>query len=88
MQRVIVGLLGALATTTAFAADLPVKAPPLPFISTYNGTGFYVGGHIGGGWTDNTTTIVTGSNQFPTGTVLNSHSDSGYLGVSQIVDTL
>ena len=39
----------------ASAADLPArtytKAPP-PMVAVYNWTGFYVGGHIGGTWTN------------------------------------
>src|SRR6516164_4285708 len=34
-----------LTTGKSFAADLPVKAPPLPY--EYDWTGFYVGGTIG-----------------------------------------
>ena len=35
-------------SVTAFAADLPVKAPPkTPYVSTFNWTGFYVGGNVG-----------------------------------------
>ena len=48
----------------ACAADLPVKAPPLaPAPLLYNWNGFYVGGHIGYGWSkiDSTgTSISTG----------------------------
>lgn len=46
--------LGALALTVmmqpAFAADMPVKAPPMPAIAAYNWYGFYVGVHAGYGW--------------------------------------
>jgi outer membrane immunogenic protein len=33
----------------ANAADMPVKAPPAQPPSTYSWTGFYIGGHVGGG---------------------------------------
>jgi outer membrane immunogenic protein len=37
--------------STAFAADLPVKAPRVPAVApSYNWTGFYVGINGGGGW--------------------------------------
>ena len=36
----------------AYAADLPLKAPPPP-APVYNWTGFYIGGNVGGAWTDN-----------------------------------
>jgi opacity protein-like surface antigen len=35
---------------SAFAADMPVKARPLPPPPVYNWTGFYVGGNIGYSW--------------------------------------
>ena len=46
-------LLSALAfgTTTAIAADLPVKAPPMPIIPEFSWTGVYVGTNFGGAWT-------------------------------------
>ena len=46
-------LLSALAfgTTTAIAADLPVKAPPVPFVPEFSWTGVYVGANFGGMWT-------------------------------------
>jgi len=84
MKRAVVGLLGALATTTAFAADLPTKAPFAPVVTAYNWTGFYLGGHAGWGWIDNTTTIIDGSPQFPAGTVLNSQNDGGFIGGGQV----
>jgi outer membrane immunogenic protein len=37
---------------TASAADLPVKAPPMPPPVIYNWTGCYIGGNIGAGWDD------------------------------------
>ena len=41
-------------TGAVLAADMPVKAPPVPVVSVYNWTGFYVGGNIGYGWGENT----------------------------------
>jgi outer membrane immunogenic protein len=35
----------------ATAADMPVKASPAPVVSATNWSGFYLGGHIGYGWT-------------------------------------
>jgi outer membrane immunogenic protein len=34
----------------ASAADLPAKAPAVPYIAPYNWTGFYIGANIGYGW--------------------------------------
>lgn len=52
------------AGSSASAADLPARAPvyKAPLVSVYNWSGFYVGGHVGYGWTDTTDTLadVTG----------------------------
>ena len=46
-------LLSALAfgTSTAIAADLPVKAPPMLVVPEFSWTGIYVGTNFGGEWT-------------------------------------
>jgi outer membrane immunogenic protein len=56
-KHVLTGLLIAtLLAAPAGAADLPVKAPPLPAaVATW--TGFYVGANIGGGWQKADTTL-------------------------------
>ena len=36
--------------TSALAADLPVKAPPVPAVQAVSWTGLYVGGHAGYAW--------------------------------------
>jgi outer membrane immunogenic protein len=51
----LAGLLAAalLAPAAAGAADLkPVYKAPPPMVVTYNWSGFYVGGHAGGAWSD------------------------------------
>lgn len=50
MHRIVVAVLGAtaLGSAVANAADMPLKAPPLPV--RYNWTGCYIGGHIGADW--------------------------------------
>src|SRR4051812_8437972 len=56
MKKFVVGgwilaLLGS--AGSAVAADLPVKAPMRQAqAQTYNWTGWYIGGHIGGAWRD------------------------------------
>jgi len=47
---VFTGLLAASFVAPAWAADMPLKAPPL--ISQSNWTGFYAGGEVGYGWGD------------------------------------
>lgn len=74
---------------SAFAADLPVKAPshmaPAPAPLTYNWTGFYVGGNIGWGWENRTITNVGTINgaAFPAGTTHSSDAD-GFIGGLQL----
>lgn len=50
----------------AFAADIAVKAPPLPPpVPVFSWTGFYVGGNAGGHWGfDRLTTVTTDPNGF------------------------
>jgi outer membrane immunogenic protein len=66
----------ALAATTASAADLPLKAPPAAPPIQFSWTGCYVGGHLGGAVSQDTTTGVTG----------NSHNfgSTGFVGGGQI----
>jgi opacity protein-like surface antigen len=45
-----VALFAILVSVTAHAADMPVKAPPLPS-PLYNWSGFYLGANLGGAWT-------------------------------------
>jgi outer membrane immunogenic protein len=53
VMKKIALLLSALAfgTSTAIAADLPVKAPPVPYVPEFSWTGVYVGANFGGAWT-------------------------------------
>ena len=41
-----------LGTAVAGAADMAVKAPPPPPVPMFSWTGFYVGGNIGGAWSN------------------------------------
>ncbi len=68
----------ALVAGSALAADLPVKARPLPPpIPVFSWTGFYLGANIGGAWSNGTITDnVTGAN-------LSSNS-SGFIGGGQV----
>jgi outer membrane immunogenic protein len=77
--------------TSSFAADMPLKAPPLP---VWSWAGFYVGGNVGYGWaqdpatlTDTTATTRTRVNDadtpapifIPLGTTTTTASGSGNL---------
>ena len=52
MRNIVASVTAALllGAAVANAADLPVKAPPLPLVPVYNWSGFYVG--LNGGWAD------------------------------------
>lgn len=81
--RKYLGLLAscaALQATAASAADMPLKAPPVPYTSYYSWTGFYAGGEFGGGWATEQVTHTTGATAFPAGTVDGSSNQSGALG--------
>ena len=86
-QTVLAGLSLLALCGTASAADLsarmPVKAPAAaPLSATPSWAGFYIGGHVGYGWNDTETTIVTGTPTFPEGFVINS-KPKGWLGGGQ-----
>ena len=54
MKRLILGMAAFIAVSaggSALAADMPVKARPLPPpVPVFSWTGFYIGGHVGGAW--------------------------------------
>jgi outer membrane immunogenic protein len=81
-KLLLTGVAIALISAPAFAADLPVKAPPMVVPEPiYNWTGFYIGGHVGGAWTDqHETELAPGSASFPTGTAFTARHASGAVG--------
>jgi len=83
-------LLSAFLTTSAIAADLArpaYKAPPPP-PPVFSWTGFYIGAHVGSGWStvESDITSITGAGggigagAFP----LSSHTNNGFLGGGQV----
>src|SRR5689334_11260125 len=48
----------ALATPSAFAADMAVKARPAPIVEVWNWTGFYIGGNVGYSWGRSSTDVT------------------------------
>ena len=56
MKKLLLAIVGSVAlgvAAPALAADMPVKAaPPAPVAPIYNWTGFYIGAHVGGAWSD------------------------------------
>jgi outer membrane immunogenic protein len=61
MKRFLLGTLGVVAMAApAFAADLPVKAPPPVYVAPmYNWSGFYIGGNGGWGASDSCWDVFT-----------------------------
>ncbi len=61
MRRLLIAAIAVGFSFSAFAADMPVKAPP-PAVVSYNWTGFYIGGAVGvrRSDTDWTTTCIGG----------------------------
>jgi outer membrane immunogenic protein len=80
-SSILLVAFAALWVTAASAADMPLKAPlaPVPYTS-YNWTGFYLGGEAGGAWATSQSTNITGGTAFPAGTVQNPINYSGILG--------
>ena len=69
----------------AFAADMPLKAAPMP-VASFDWSGIYIGGHIGGGWATNDISdpglgIVGAILGVPT---IQTTDSSGFLGGGQI----
>lgn len=67
MKRLLLATAAVLAIAgSASAADLGArtytKAPPPPPAPIYNWTGFYIGGHLGAGFSDNNNPFFGGSN--------------------------
>src|SRR4051812_30740526 len=71
MKKILLGTVALVAlgaTVPALAADLAARpyatAPAYPQHQTYNWTGFYIGGHIGGAFSsdNNFNGLVTGNN--------------------------
>ena len=58
VKSILLGTAAAIvAVSVVHAADLPIKAAPAPVVTpAYNWTGFYVGGNLGGVWSDGSVT--------------------------------
>jgi outer membrane immunogenic protein len=56
---IVSGFSLAVSTISAFAADMPLKAPPPPPMQIYSWTGCYLGGSVGGVWRRSDATTVS-----------------------------
>ena len=61
-HKIFAALTGLVLTagTAAYAADMPVKAPPPPPAPIYNWNGFYLGVNLGGAWANNSSSNFSG----------------------------
>jgi outer membrane immunogenic protein len=61
MKKIFIGIAALIACcgTSAFAADMPVKAPPKPPAPALSWTGFYVGANVGAAWTSDPANVST-----------------------------
>jgi outer membrane immunogenic protein len=66
----------------ASAADMPVKAPPVPYVAApaSNWTGLYLGGQIGWGWATNQSTQLAATPSTLAGTTDKQVNSNGFLG--------
>src|SRR3954467_1809136 len=90
MKKLMLGAALCVASFSANAADLPVpapapayKAPAVIVPSTYNWSGFYIGGNVGYGWAKSDPGVT--SFYQPIGTLQGTyagpgHSPSGFIG--------
>jgi outer membrane immunogenic protein len=85
MKKLLLATAGLVlvSATPGLAADLSVKAPPMP-APVFTWTGLYVGGNGGWGEGRSQSTAVLGDAPFPTGTVFNEISSSGWLAGAQV----
>ena len=70
------------------AADLAVKAPPPPPPPIFSWTGFYVGGNIGGAWSNNRwtdTVFLTNFNNGNNGVFIGGGQIGGNYQIGQFV---
>jgi outer membrane immunogenic protein len=68
----------------AFAADLPVKAPPQPATTPFSWTGCYVGANAGGGSVSTDQRVTTAAPALPVRTFDSSGSDTSFFGGGQL----
>ena len=79
MKRYLAAMLITAAVGTANAADMPTKAPVAPvYAAPFNWTGFYIGAHVGSGWSTEEWGFADG------GSAVGNFNLNGFLGGGQI----
>jgi outer membrane immunogenic protein len=80
--------LSALIAGPAMAADLPARGPVYkaapPVMTYFSWTGCYVGGHVGGVWSQRDWSVGAGDPFFLPGQAFGSHDANGWLGGAQV----
>jgi outer membrane immunogenic protein len=88
MRRLLIGMSISLGTVASVAAaDLPVYTKVQPYVSTYNWTGYYLGGNIGYSWGGSDTTASLNDPGLPAvarATVNPSFNLNGVIGGGQL----
>ena len=79
-QLALCAFLAASPVAVASAADMPVKAPPVPYVAAFSWTGIYVGLEGGYGGTTGDSTRLIGNSQFLAGTTDSVDHDGGLFG--------
>lgn len=89
MKKIVITAAVALGIATpAFAADLAMKAAPPPMLPVFSWTGFYVGGNIGGAWSNdswNDRLFVTNFNNGNNGAFIGGGQIGGNYQIGQFV---
>jgi outer membrane immunogenic protein len=84
VHSVLLAGIACVIAVPAIGADLPRKAPVMaPVAAVYNWSGFYVGGHVGGAWGEERSTIVSAPGIQTPGTLV-IFEPSGFLGGAQV----
>jgi outer membrane immunogenic protein len=78
MKKFVYATLAVALAGPAFAADMPLKAPPPP-APVFSWTGCYLGVHAGAGFKSIQSTVAVGSTLFPAGFVDQREDASGVL---------
>jgi outer membrane immunogenic protein len=77
--RLLSGIaITALMAGSAFAADMPLQAPPP--VLPYDWSGFYIGGVIGGGWTNTDSSVPGLGGLFVSAPVIQTTTSSSFIG--------
>jgi len=89
MKKFMISAAVALSMATpALAADMPMKAAPPPLLPVFSWTGFYIGGNIGGAWSNNRwndTLVVTNFNNGNNGVFIGGGQIGGNYQIGQFV---